>query len=43
MKTGFQELILLTKEFGFEFSKFWAHVRICIESLLTKLLLFKNE
>ena len=43
MENGSHELILLKKELDSDFIMFWPHFRICIESPLTKLQLFKNE
>ena len=43
MKNGSQELILLKKEYDSNFGIIWPYFRICLELLLTKLPLFKNE
>ena len=34
MKTASQELNLMNKEFDSDFSIFWPHFRICIESIV---------
>lgn len=43
MKNESQKLILLKKEFDNDFSIFYPHFCVCIESPLTKFQLFINE